>query len=134
MPEKLHGNGHVEPCRDLKSLEKLFEEFKREDFEDLKACVGQIKGKTVPRWVFVLFVSGLVTISAVFITWHVSAIKTITFEATSQQMALYKKIDELRKDLVDLRVEQTRFNTIQQQVIITLRDTHDAYIREKENK
>ena len=91
-------NGHIEPCRDLKALQKRV--------GDIERCINDLKKKYVPKWVFLVFVGGLVTVSVTFITWHVSAINTITFEAAKQNEKLYEKIDDLKKELNSLTVKQ----------------------------
>ena len=111
---KVEGNGHVEPCRDLKTLQK--------DVRELTTCVNDIKRKTVPWRVFLAFAGGLLTVAVVFVTWHIA-----------RQADLHEKVEEVRNELIDLKVEQarfnTKFNTIQEQVIQTLREA-----REKEGK
>jgi hypothetical protein len=108
----MNENYHTEPCRDLVSLSA--------DVKELQHCYEILKNRSVPRWVFIIFVGGIVTVSVTFITWHVSALRAINKENIVQNERLYDKIDNLNQALVDLKLQQEVFNTKQQQVIYTL--------------
>lgn len=108
MDEGRPGNGHIEPCRDLKSLQI--------EIRKLKACVDDVKKRTTPWKVFIGFAGGMVTVAIIFISYQVAALKNITANAVSERQLMYQKFDELTQKVVDVRVNQERFNTIQQRV------------------
>jgi hypothetical protein len=54
----MNEHSHTEPCRDLISLVA--------DVKELQRCYEILKNRSVPRWVFIIFVTGIVTVSVTF--------------------------------------------------------------------